>query len=33
MPFYERGDVRLRYEEAGDGFPLLLVPGGHQPAG
>ena len=28
MPFYERGDVRIRYEEAGRGFPLLLVPGG-----
>src|ERR1019366_2343051 len=28
MPFYEKGDVRIRYEEAGSGFPLLLVPGG-----
>jgi hypothetical protein len=28
MPFYERGDVRIRYEEAGSGFPLLLIPGG-----
>jgi pimeloyl-ACP methyl ester carboxylesterase len=28
MPFYERGDVRIRYEEAGRGFPLLCVPGG-----
>ena len=28
MPFYERGDVRIHYEEAGSGFPLLLVPGG-----
>src|SRR5258706_15628660 len=28
MPFYEKGDVRIRYEEAGGGFPLLLVPGG-----
>jgi pimeloyl-ACP methyl ester carboxylesterase len=28
MPFYERGAVRIRYEEAGSGFPLLLVPGG-----
>jgi pimeloyl-ACP methyl ester carboxylesterase len=28
MPFYEKGDVRIRYEEAGTGFPLLLVPGG-----
>lgn len=28
MPFYERGAVRIRYEEAGDGFPLLVIPGG-----
>jgi pimeloyl-ACP methyl ester carboxylesterase len=28
MPFYESGDVRIRYEEAGNGFPLLVVPGG-----
>jgi pimeloyl-ACP methyl ester carboxylesterase len=28
MPFYEKGDVRIRYEEAGSGFPLLLIPGG-----
>jgi pimeloyl-ACP methyl ester carboxylesterase len=28
MPFYEKGDVRIRYEEAGSGFPLFLVPGG-----
>ncbi len=28
MPFYENGDVRIRYEEAGEGFPLLVVPGG-----
>ena len=28
MPFYETGDVRIRYEEAGSGVPLLLVPGG-----
>jgi len=26
--FYERGPVRIHYEEAGSGFPLLLVPGG-----
>src|SRR5580693_4570047 len=26
--FYERGPVRIYYEEAGSGFPLLLVPGG-----
>jgi pimeloyl-ACP methyl ester carboxylesterase len=28
MPFYEKGDVRIRYEETGSGFPLLLIPGG-----
>ena len=28
MPFYERGDVKIRYEEAGSGFPLLVMPGG-----
>jgi pimeloyl-ACP methyl ester carboxylesterase len=25
---YERGPVRIRYEEAGSGFPLLLIAGG-----
>jgi len=28
MPFHERGDVRIHYETAGDGFPLLVIPGG-----
>ena len=28
MPFYERGDTRIFYEEAGSGFPLLVIPGG-----
>ena len=28
MSFYERGAVRIRYIEAGSGFPLLLIPGG-----
>ena len=28
MPFYQRGDVRIRYEETGSGFPLLVIPGG-----
>src|SRR5215212_1323400 len=28
MPFYEKGNVRIRYEEAGSGFPLLVIPGG-----
>jgi hypothetical protein len=26
--FYERGPVRIYYEETGSGFPLLLLPGG-----
>jgi pimeloyl-ACP methyl ester carboxylesterase len=25
---YQRGNVRIRYEEIGSGFPLLLIPGG-----
>src|SRR5262249_32480780 len=25
---YERGPLRIYYEEAGSGFPLLLLPGG-----
>jgi pimeloyl-ACP methyl ester carboxylesterase len=28
MPFYQKGDVRIYYEEAGSGFPLLVIPGG-----
>jgi len=28
MPFYENGAVRIRYEEAGSGFPLLIIAGG-----
>ena len=28
MPFYEKGPVRIRYEEAGSGYPLLVIPGG-----
>ena len=28
MPFYERGPVRIHFEESGSGFPLLLIPGG-----
>ena len=28
MPFYERGPVRIHYEEVGSGFPLMLIPGG-----
>jgi len=26
--FYEKGNVRIRYQEAGQGFPLLATPGG-----
>ena len=26
MPFYEKGAVRIHYEEAGSGFPLLVIP-------
>ena len=28
MPFYNRGSARIYYEEAGSGFPLLIIPGG-----
>ncbi|MGE0222800.1 MAG: alpha/beta fold hydrolase [Acetobacteraceae bacterium] len=28
MPFYERGKTRIYYEEAGSGFPILVIPGG-----
>ena len=28
MPFYKRGSVQIHYEEAGSGFPLLVIPGG-----
>jgi pimeloyl-ACP methyl ester carboxylesterase len=28
MPFYEKGPIRIYFEEAGSGFPLLLIPGG-----
>jgi pimeloyl-ACP methyl ester carboxylesterase len=28
MGFYQRGDVRIHFEEAGSGFPLLLIAGG-----
>ena len=26
MSFYEKGPVRIHYEESGSGFPLLLIP-------
>ena len=28
LPFYQKGDVRIRYEMVGSGFPLLVTPGG-----
>jgi len=28
MPFYEKGETRIHYEEAGSGFPLMVIPGG-----
>ena len=28
MSFYEKGPVRIHYEETGSGFPLLLIAGG-----
>ena len=28
MSFFEKGPVRIHYEEAGSGFPLLLIAGG-----
>lgn len=28
MPFFEKGDVRINYQETGSGFPLLIIPGG-----
>jgi pimeloyl-ACP methyl ester carboxylesterase len=28
MPFYQRGETRIHYQEAGSGFPLLVIPGG-----
>ena len=29
--FYEKGSTRIRYAEAGSGFPLLVIPGGVDP--
>jgi pimeloyl-ACP methyl ester carboxylesterase len=28
MPTYSRGNVRIHFEEAGSGYPLLVIPGG-----
>jgi pimeloyl-ACP methyl ester carboxylesterase len=27
-PFFEKGNVRIHYQEVGSGFPLLVIPGG-----
>ena len=28
MSFYEKGPVRIHFEEKGSGFPLLMIAGG-----
>jgi pimeloyl-ACP methyl ester carboxylesterase len=28
MPFYQKGNVRIHYQEVGKGIPLLIIPGG-----
>lgn len=28
MPFYDKGRVRIHYQEIGTGYPLLIIPGG-----
>ena len=28
MPFYERGNARIHYQEADSGFPLFIICGG-----
>ncbi len=28
MPYYEKDNVRIYYEEVGSGYPLLIIPGG-----
>jgi pimeloyl-ACP methyl ester carboxylesterase len=30
MAFYEKGNVRIHYQDVGSGFPLLILPGGGQ---
>jgi pimeloyl-ACP methyl ester carboxylesterase len=30
MQFYQRGNVRIRYQEVGSGFPVLIIHGGGQ---
>ena len=28
MPFFDKGNVRIHYQESGAGFPLMLIAGG-----
>ncbi len=28
MPYFDRSDVRIHYQETGAGYPLLVIPGG-----
>jgi len=28
MSFYEKGNIRIHYQEVGSGFPLMVIPGG-----
>lgn len=28
MPHFQKGDVRIRYDDTGSGFPLLVTPRG-----
>ena len=28
--FYQRGNVRIHYQDVGSGYPLLIIPGGGQ---
>lgn len=30
MPVYERGNVRITYQDSGTGYPLMVIPGGGQ---
>jgi pimeloyl-ACP methyl ester carboxylesterase len=30
MQFYQKGNVRIRYQEVGSGFPVLIIHGGGQ---
>ncbi len=28
MPFFEKGNTRIHYEDVGSGYPMLIIPGG-----